>query len=64
MPENKMKSEKKKCEYCKKTLVPIASKRKNGTYNQSDWDGRKYYKKCYKQLQQQKDFYYYSSFFK
>ncbi len=28
MPENEMKQEKKKCEYCKKTLVPIASKRK------------------------------------
>ena len=35
------KAEKKKCEYCKKPLVPIGSERSNGTYRHGDWDGRK-----------------------
>ena len=35
------------CEICKKPLVPIGSKRKNGA-NHKDWDTRKMHKQCYK----------------
>jgi hypothetical protein len=37
----------KKCEYCKKTLVPIGTARKSGKATHSDWDTRKYHKKCW-----------------
>jgi len=35
------------CEICKKPLVAIGSKRKNGA-NHKDWDTRKMHKQCYK----------------
>ncbi len=41
---------KKKCEHCGKTIVPLGSKRANGTYHE-DWPTRKLHKKCWKLLQ-------------
>ena len=35
------------CEICKKPLVAIGNKRKNGA-NHKDWDTRKMHKQCYK----------------
>jgi len=43
----KTETEKPKCLLCKKTLVPIFNKRKNGTTCRQDWAGRKYHKSCY-----------------
>ena len=42
--------EKPKCKYCKKTLVPVADRRKGGASHHSDWNNRNYHKKCYKQM--------------
>jgi len=35
------------CKLCKKSLVPIGNKRKNGA-DHNDWKKRKYHKKCFK----------------
>ena len=34
------------CVICKKPLVPVGNRRKNGA-NHKDWDSRKMHKKCY-----------------
>lgn len=39
-----------KCIKCNKTLVKIGTSRQNGTYRHNDWEGRKYHKKCYKEI--------------
>jgi len=36
------------CEYCKKKIVVIGDRRKNGKSQIYDWNNRKYHKKCYK----------------
>lgn len=47
MKNNNIKKEKKKCLYCNKTLVAIGNKRLNGKLSITDWENRKYHKKCY-----------------
>ena len=36
------------CEYCDKPLVAIGTARGNGKRSHTDWDTRKYHKKCTK----------------
>ena len=43
------------CRHCNKALVPIADKRENGTSRHSDWPNRKYHKKCWKELEHQRE---------
>ena len=38
------------CLSCGKTLVAIGTERKNGKATHNDWKGRKYHKKCWKEL--------------
>ncbi len=38
------------CLLCNKVLVPIGSKRANGKATHTDWECRKYHKKCFKEL--------------
>lgn len=38
------------CKYCRKHLVVVADKRKNGVTHHNDWENREYHKKCYKIL--------------
>lgn len=44
------------CEYCGKPLKKIGFDRSNGRLysgnNGKDWDGRKYHKKCYKEVKE------------
>ena len=42
--------------------ITIGNRRKNGTIRHDDWDKRDLHKKCWKELQLQKDFIYYSQF--
>jgi hypothetical protein len=48
------------CEYCDKPLKKIGFDRSNGRLyagnNGADWDGRKYHKKCYKEIMQNHKF--------
>jgi len=41
---------KNKCLYCGKPIVAIGTSRENGAFH-NDWKGRKYHKKCFKELQ-------------
>ncbi len=55
MPVSKLENQIKKsvnlncCLKCGRTLVKIGNERMNGK-NHSDWTGRKYHKKCWKEL--------------
>ena len=42
-----MNKDKKKCEWCKKTLPVFGIDRKNGKESFGDWSKRKFHKKCY-----------------
>jgi len=42
-----MDSEKRICEYCKRSLVKIGCDRANRPSSYTDWKGRKYHKKCH-----------------
>lgn len=44
------------CALCNKHLVKIGDKRSNGKYGLTDWDSRKYHKKCYILCQQRISF--------
>jgi len=48
------KNGKKKCELCKKTLVPIGGSRANGAQHK-DWEKRKYHKSCFKKIESHKE---------
>ena len=43
------------CEYCDKPLVAIGTARGNGKRSHSDWDTRKYHKKCMKYVNKEMD---------
>lgn len=43
------------CVRCKKPIVKIGIRRKNGNIHKDDWDNRKYHAACYKMQQMEND---------